>query len=288
MKKIFKIYNLLILIGLSLTISCSKYYYKTITELEKQDFQESELTPEFDFFELRIDILRQVTTSVSSDNISTSEDVPYHPVIFNLGNGLIMDYNNNFCLSVTELLQIGKNENFTIVKQDFESGRILSRYNFEDNKYKVETNGFFLNSENTENIYISDSLIIAEKGLFSKYTVTIKEDEFTCKSGLSNIQIKKQAKGWYSKYLFGQQDFFIIDNQIYLGNFYSVSNSGNELKILSGNNPDSRNAYYTISKTDTEIYIYNQNFNGYKIYLEENKITVEYNGKKLYSYYIEY
>lgn len=285
MKKIkFTITNLFILILFS---GCSKYYLKTIQQLDKQDFEQSELTPEVDFFDLRIDILRQMSSTTGYDGSVTMQEVPYHSITFNLGNGIIFDLNNNFAFSVLDLLEIEKGENFTIVKEDFKTGKILCKYIFENNTFSVQTNGFLVNFESNENIYISDSLVVAEGGLLSKFTVKISADEIEYKTLLANDKIFKQSKGWYNKNLFGQTDYLYIDNNLYFGNSYVLKNSGNQIDLINGTNPNSTFYLYSVVKTDNEIYCYNNNYNGFKIYFDFNKIVIENNGKKLYSYYKE-
>jgi hypothetical protein len=259
----------------------------SVTTLEKSDFKQSELYPDYDFFDLRIDIIRQIQSTYYGENLTSTEFTPYHPIGFNLGNGIFYDWNRNFSISVLELLNIDKNQDFTVYKEDYKTGKVLNKYVYENNTFKIFTSGILLNFNTNFSIYATDSLVIADLGLLSKYTIKKNENEFVVRTGLGNSEVIKQQKGWYVKLLFGQSDYLLIDNLILLQNSYSVENSGNEIKIFSGTNSNYLYPLISIVRNETEMYIYNGNYNGTKIYFEDNKIIVENNGKKLYSYYSE-
>ena len=57
--------------------------------------------------------------------------------------------------------------------------------------------------------------------------------------------------------------------------------------IFRGTKSRNEKPILTIERSDNELYVYDKYYSGTKIYFEENKITIEKNGYKEYSYILE-
>ena len=89
MKKI-----LLLTLPFLLLLSCNPLDLSTLDQDIK--FEELDLKVSYELEDLRFDVIRQQTSDATSDVGDTdTEDVPYHPFGFDLGNGLFYDLNGN-------------------------------------------------------------------------------------------------------------------------------------------------------------------------------------------------
>ncbi|MEQ8532406.1 MAG: hypothetical protein RIB86_11165, partial [Imperialibacter sp.] len=71
------------------------------------------IRPAFDRYSLRADLIRQKTYSYINDQYH-EQPVSYHPLGFELGNGLFFDLNKNLSLDLAYLLKLDKNRDFKL------------------------------------------------------------------------------------------------------------------------------------------------------------------------------
>lgn len=67
-------------------------------------FEPLQLVPAYETLDWRYDIIRQETCETNSEGDSYTENVPYHPLGFDLGNGLFIDVSDNLALRIDQLL----------------------------------------------------------------------------------------------------------------------------------------------------------------------------------------
>jgi len=245
------------------------------------------LYPDYDFFDLRIDILRQQKPKDPNNMQNTNDWEEYRTVGFNLGNAMFYDLNKNISLSVLELLNVNRFGDFTIAKQDYRTGKIISRFTKNNNIYKKESYNLILNITNSFDMFLTDSLVIVNNGILFKSTINITKDLFTFKSGLTTYNIERQTNGWFLKALIGGTQFTLVNNSLFLEYLYTIENTGEQIFIYNGKKFKNSVPFITLEKSDNELYIYNRYYAGTKIYFETNKITIEENGIKEYSYFLE-
>ena len=112
-------YNYLFLLILLFPFTAnSQGKMESLENQQSNDFQQSKLISDFDVFDIRIDIIRQTEDDVNENSATECEDVPHHPLGFNLGNGLFLDINNNLSLLVPELFGLNGIDDFEIVQEN--------------------------------------------------------------------------------------------------------------------------------------------------------------------------
>ena len=116
--------------------SCATLNISQIMNLEKTQFDSLCLIPDSEVNYLRIDLIRQTYEDV---NDSTTKDTPYHPIGFNLGNGLFYDLNENLCLRLDYILEFSSDTNFEIQKINGpEKNRGITNYKFISDSLSVQ------------------------------------------------------------------------------------------------------------------------------------------------------
>ena len=107
--------------------SCSTPIYdaQTLQELPRQEPSPLELTASFELFDWRYDIIRQEECEEDMDGDTYYEDVDYHPIGFDLGNGLFFDLNNNLSLRIDRLLGIDYSDGGDHAQLTYQSTRFL-------------------------------------------------------------------------------------------------------------------------------------------------------------------
>ncbi|MBU1822175.1 MAG: hypothetical protein KKG00_11795 [Bacteroidetes bacterium] len=98
--------------------ACATLDPSEIRNLDRVTFDAPQLVPQAEPTELRIDIVRQQIPNMILENTYTYQDVPYHPLGFDIGNGLFYDLNGNLSLRVEYLLGLENEPVFTIKKED--------------------------------------------------------------------------------------------------------------------------------------------------------------------------
>jgi len=267
------LYGIIILI---LTNSCTPLIIQEIGELRKTEFNDLELYPDVEPNELRIDIIRN-SYSTYINGILYSEDIPYHPLGFNLGNGLFYDLNGNLGLRIEYFLGIVSGRPFEIeenINPKNLNRNILYSY---INDSLVATN-LFNNTEKYKyhKIGQDDSVIYKTKKF--KYAV-VKTDStheyiFRNRKPVIIYQFSKNhfstGKNW------NQRIYYLIENQIILGKAYSVfiTNDSKTIKIYTQRQKQKSRPLFTIVKSEGKLIIYNSKKVGKKIEFNDWGITV--------------
>lgn len=87
---------------------------ENLSKKKTSTFQQLELNVAYELEELRVDLIRQEETTSDGDGNSTTEDVDYHPLGFDLGNGLFYDLNGNLALRLKHLFDLDGQEEFSL------------------------------------------------------------------------------------------------------------------------------------------------------------------------------
>lgn len=261
---------------------------KTIIEnTTRSIFQPLVLTPDYDIYEIRIDLIRQTNEEQVNDSTTKNEKIPYHSIGFDLGNGLFIDLNDNLSLLIPKLLHINCDENF-IIKQNH------SRYRFKSTTTYEKTDSLFITKNegliktNTKKIITNkDSIVFVKGGLFSKYKIIKSDSSITYQSGLVKTVIHKNKDGYFYRTLFGKKEYKQIDNEIFIGKRYILKNQGDIIEIFAKGLLNTEFLKYRIIKSDNRIYVYDRNYRGLEIIRTEKEINVMENTRNLNSYSVE-
>ena len=99
---------------LLLTVSCATLDITGLQQGEKEAFEPLILKPSLEATGLRIDLIREQESYRVNDSIEEMRDSPYHPLGFDLGNGLFYDLDGNLSLRLEDLLGVRGNPCYSI------------------------------------------------------------------------------------------------------------------------------------------------------------------------------
>ncbi len=285
-----------------ITSSCSTLNIAEINKLNKQNFDNTKLNIDYDISNMRIDIIRQ--EDYDSDNVTTKR--PYHPLGFNLGNGIFVDMNYNISLLVLDLFKIHKKDTFLIIRKNYNSFfrndiiyknidinlsdiqknliPKIAKKNTKYTQFSVEKTGFIKNKNKTI-IANSDNLIEAQRQSAYNFQITTNDSLYTYKTALSKVKINVMSNNNYQiKSLLGNKEFKQTGDTVFIGNKYIIKNLGNAIEIWRNRKLGRNYFIYKIIKSENELFIFNNNFKGFGISKLENKLVVQKNNKKLHQF----
>lgn len=116
-------YTSFALILLILCSSCATLNVADIRNLDRTEFEPLTLKPDAEIHEMRLDLIRQTYEHTVNDSTRETLDSPYHPLGFNLGNGMFYDLNENLCLRLDYLLGFSDQDCFDIKRIDRKNRR---------------------------------------------------------------------------------------------------------------------------------------------------------------------
>lgn len=267
--------------------ACSTLNIAEINNLEKESFQSLMLKPDAEPGSLRIDLLRQTETQMINDSTIVTEELPYHPMGFNLGNDLFYDLNNNLSIRLDLLLNFSGTKEFElqyIPRPGKNKGRI--NYLFRNDSMMVSYPPRQKKHYRYQQISNADSTAYRYKNRLS-YAI-VKTDSSLIYRGKRRkwkeiIQLdtnrfclsKKRRRDTYE----------IKDGQIRLDNDYLISLS-NDAKTLEIRKQGRRKSYilYSMVKSADKLFIFNRNYIGKKIEYTDRDLKIYY-GKKIFTEY---
>ena len=245
------------------------------------------LIPDYDIYDIRIDLIRQMNEPGINDSAEEAEAVPYHPVGFYLGNGLFIDLNDNLSLLVPKLFNINANENFTITyNQQGPISGLKITYKRTGNLFVTESSGL-IKARKKEMIESKDSALFVKGGLLSGYEIVKSGGAITYESEFANTTIHKSKDGYYYNQLFGEKDYKQINNEVCIGKRYVIRNNGDMIEIMAKGLSNQEYPVYQIIESAHKIYVYNRYHRGLEITRQGDEISVKRNQRNIGFYYLK-
>lgn len=277
----------LLLIGLLCT-SCATLQVREIKNLEKVVFDPLMLKPSSEMNELRIDIIRQTEEKNVNDSVKKNEDVSYHPLGFDLGNGLFYDLNENLCLRIDDLLNFSSDKNFELQKiNNPRKNKGVTSYRFYNDTLKIR------NSPERKARYRyhreagADSIAYFYKNRMS--FAIIETDSTLTYSGKRrkwDVIHRLDDRHFYLNKRRYKEDYILTGNEVKLENDYIVSLSDDHLTIRVFVDRRRKDLLlYTIEQSKDKLFIYDKKYCGWKIERAENELKL-YGGRVLHSKYV--
>lgn len=274
---------------LLLLSSCATLNISEIQGFVRVEFDSLKLGPGRETNNLRIDLIRQMYQDPGNvyDSIIKYSDTPYHPLGFDLGNGIFYDLNKNFSLRVDYLLGFQPDHNFELTKINRpEKNKGIIIYLFKhDSLTLTYPNKKKVNYEYHQNSN-KDSVAYMHKNRF-KYAIVENDTSliFRGKKTKWDAIIKINENQYYKNKRRGKENYQIKANDITLNKEYIVSltNNNKTIEIKKQRKGEDR-IIYTVEKSNNKIYIYNKKYAGVKIIHEGNIITIFQNSKQLTKY----
>lgn len=286
--------GLLLVVSLLFLVSFSPINSEHSSKSEAAIFQRLELKVAYELEELRVDIIRKEETSCDADGNSTTEDVPYHPLGFDLGNGLFYDLNGNLALRLKHLFQWDGLNEFSLKR----IGRVQSNRGIELRKVSEraicrEWRGILGNDRSQcLDVYDRDGLVqVSRNGRFCyqiveeegqvkysrnrngrRWTRLVEEDEQTFVE-----QIRNRRRDVYTQ----------EDGEVRLGRdiLLKIGDSGTKVEIyrLRRYNLEPR-LIFTLERKGQELLLKDRRRLIRRIALEADKVTVYGRRRALFAY----
>ncbi|HKM45800.1 MAG TPA: hypothetical protein VJY12_10130 [Dysgonamonadaceae bacterium] len=285
--KFMKHRTLIYMLILILSSSCATLNISEIKNIEKTSFDALSLNPGKETNDLRIDLIRRTNQESVNDSTNKIEETPYHPIGFDLGNGLFYDLNENLCLKIDYLLGYSSDEDFEIQitnRPKKNKGQTIYKFH-SDTLTKVN-----LQNEKSHYLYHrvqdSDSISYMYKKRM-KYAL-IENDSSMIYSGKRrywDVIHKLNENEYFLNKKRRKENYRITENEIFLEKDYIVclSNSNKTIEIKRQGKRRHK-ILYTIEKSNEKTYIYSPKYNGLKIERIENSMLI-YRDKTLLAKY---
>jgi len=259
--------------------------YTTINSTNKENtpkvnFEDLVLIPDYDLYNIRIDIIRLTKLS---DSITEKENINYSPIGYYLGNGLFVDTNDNISFLIPKLFHIKNNDNFTIKQgfPDFFYNRTII-YKRQDSLFSIENKGL-INVVAKNKITKKDSAIFVKYPILSKYTLIKSDSSLSYQSGWNKILIKKYKEAYKYKTLFGNIKSQKKGNEVYVNNRYLFKRHGDTIEIYNKGLGKYKSLSAKIIKSD-KLLVVKKYPRDLEITVNEKEITIK-EGKSMETNY---
>lgn len=277
-------YSLMII----LMSSCATLNISEIKNLDKMKFDSLTLIPDWEANELRIDVIRQTYEETGTDSTGETKETPYHPIGFDLGNGMFYDLNKNLCIRLDYIMNFSEDDDFEIqqiTRPQKNKGYTIYRFTNDSLSLQYPPRTKIHNRYHRTN-HLDSIAFMHKKRL--KYAV-IETDSSLIYSGKKRTRdvIKKIDNNNYSlKKKKKRRNYKINGNDIFLENDYMISLTDNDsrIEIKSSRKKRKDKILYTIEKDSDKLFIYNKNYAGLRIEKEGNSIVI-YKNKTLFRKY---
>jgi hypothetical protein len=269
-----RFFFLVFVIGIA---SCATLDRSELKNLNNISFEPLQVQPGLEPNGLRIDIIRQTTQIYISDYTRHISTDPYHPLGFDLGNGIFFDLNYNLSLRLDYLLDFSGEEDFIIEETN---PRIPNRQPI---VHTLETDSLFKSdSDKKKREYIfnktgdTDSLSFMKNDRQLHGVVNNESGVSYYRNSKRELQIKPANTNQYEVEKKRRTETYqLIDGVVYLRNLYSIHlvDENRIIEIRETGKNRSRKIF-TIERSGDKIFVYGRKFSGKKISIENGVVRV--------------
>jgi len=261
---------------------CAALDYQEIIRLDSKDFDSLQLNPEIEPNGLRIDLIRKNRYVYYIDSLEYTELVPYHPLGFDLGNGIFYDLSGNLSLRVDHLLNFSCDSSFEIATTIKRTSR--TNFRFYDDSLSYYHPPKTKIRQQYHRVVHGDSMFFHVK----------KERDFTVVKTESDLLFMGKKRIWngihyvdegkYALYRRNKKtEFSLNENEIILNRDLRIRMTPDRKKIQVYKYK--RKLYepmllLTIERSKDKIFVYNKRNAGLKIEINGKSMEVS-NGKKM-------
>lgn len=268
--------------------SCVTYQdLSEVKNLKRSTFEALQLKPVEEPNELRIDIIRQTREQNLNDSIQQTESMPYHPLGFDLGNGLFYDLNRNLSIRLEYLFNLSPGDTFTIQNIiNPKKARGIITYNFQGNSFTINNNSrkkdylrYIKSSYGDSSAYVYKSRL--------EYAIVKTDTSIAYRRNrrMSDIIYKSGGNQFYMGRGRRKEMFELTGNEIRLGAEYLIKLSEDKKRIaIERQGKRKTEKIGVIIKSTDKLFMYNNKHIGLKLEYKENCINIYINGKYIFKY----
>lgn len=271
--------------------ACTSLSLHEINSLDKNSFDALQLDPGVEANDLRVDVIRNTTLVYIDEYQYMEQPVPYHPLGFDLGNGLFYDLNGNLSFRIDYLLDFNPEDSFSIeenIKPETNKMRTLYQYSgdslvfekLQTGKQKLiyrkesyaDSNLYYLKNKLKYKIIKLDSSMV--------YQWKNRKPQEIIRAGEGKFVINPKKGRWPNE---------LKENEIQLGKVYIVRSvaDGEAVTINTYNRKNKSKVLLTIQQSDRALYIFNKRDRGVKIELyDDHLIVFGPNSKMVKAYFL--
>lgn len=259
---------------------CATLDSQEIRSLNRVPFADLTLQPAVEPTQLRVDVVRQQTQQQTGPSPATYQDVPYHPLGFDLGNGLFYDLNGNLSFRVNALLSVKEQEAFQIRKDD------LMRKKRSTEFYTLANDSLMLSfgyKDQVREQYVqtgtADSLAFKARGTVDFEIVKSESTTTYQRRGKARFELVKESDTHYVlDRLFSNLEYIKVKNRLELGRHFIIelSNGNQSINVLR-RSILGRKLVFTIERSPAKILVYTPRSEGKKIEFDRAGLTITKN-----------
>ncbi len=261
--------------------SCSRFPLtrNEVLSMKSIGFNEPELKMDYEPTNLRIDVFRQHTTNYINETIIYEEPVDYHPLGFNMGNGLFYDMNGNLSFRIDHLLDFSTDEPFEIRLNNWPNNqKAITQFVYKNNEFSkiaIHQRNF---KSLFEKVSIPDSAVIIKKNNFY-YAISQTDTSiayyFRERKPLKIYKLDQNR--YYRARKRGNRKYTNYDGVVTLGRTFTIqlSEDRNYIFINTPNRTkQNKKPILYIRRDAGKIVVYTNTFRGTRIELKENGLIV--------------
>ncbi|NET34777.1 MAG: hypothetical protein F6K19_22585 [Cyanothece sp. SIO1E1] len=276
--------GLLLIFSLLFLAFYSPFDAESPSKSKAATFQQLELNVAYELEELRVDVIRKESTSSDPDGNSTTEDVPYHPLGFDLGNGLFYDLNGNLALRLKHLFDLDGQEEFSLKRiERVQQNRGIELRKVSERAICREWRGFLGNDRSQcLDVYDQDGLVqVSRNGRFC-YQIVEEEGEVKYSRNRNGRRwtrlVAEDEQTFVEQIRDRRRDIYTQDNgEIRLGRdiLLQVADTGKKIEIyrIRRNNLAPR-LIFTLERKGQELLLKDRRRIVRRIKMEGDKVTV--------------
>lgn len=270
--------SFLIFFTIGLT-NCSLPLQVEMTNLERVSFDDLKLQPTHDLYNYRHDILRQKQW-VGNEICGYQENMPYHPLGMELGNGLFMDLNYNLSLDLTSVLTLPESGAFVLNRKDYRRPELERQVRV--SKEQVCYDEIHFLSKETKrvcrDITYNGELIEVKQDRLGNFSIQQQGERFSLIDDRGRItsHIRPKGEGIYVDDLRSPRyDFQQVENEILLGRYrITLSPKRDEIQIYQRDAKRER-LIKKIVKTQGYLYILDAKNRGEVVQIDKDQLRIK-------------
>jgi hypothetical protein len=240
----------------------------------------------FDIFLARVDLRRGMHDEIElRDNLTervVRKENEYHPLVVDLGGGLILDYNGNLCLDLFRLYGLAGAPSFKVDSKGERFGAARIVYEKGDGKYRIE--------KRQTGTKVERGTITETSATASDRSHDILIDDEGVKTNMRNF-LGMRSSASIKKYsdsevaipaLIGEAFFVLEDGFIELDKKLAVAHKGDRIEF------DAKGVdglyTFTLVRSGDSVFVYDRNSRGFELRREGDEVVYLVNGKKERTY----
>ena len=247
--------------------SCATLNVSDIRSMNRVTFEPLSLQPALEASGLRIDLIRQTTDVQVNDSTTETHDTDYHPVGFDIGNGIFFDLNGNLSFRLETLLGVSGSECYEAMQTSRRhqrradriytncDGRLTVRY--PPGRREREVNHRVIDGNTTSVMYRNRLL----------YAVEFREESLVYRGRRNKWETihRSGEDQYYVRHGFWRNHYRLEGGQVFLDNDYIITQDDANRRIRIIRPGWLGRTFYTIERSENHIYIYGQGYRGKRI-----------------------